>query len=1000
PVPLSYTGPVEPVTLAADVYGSSKPFPRQLNTSLLSQDKRGFGLKLLNLFPVEYIPSKGTLSYYRQITVKVWFKPGPMRLRFRGAKQTDQDDLRGLVENQKTLATYPASIPRKLSSAVTGAANLLDPGQNYQYVIITNEALRNSAFQDLIAHKQSRGITATIVTTEWIYANYDGTRPDGVVDNQTKIRDFIIDAYHNWETEYVLLGGYTGIIPARLFWVQDAPNHPYYVTQMPSDMYYGCLDGTFDNDADGFYGEPTDGPGGGEVDLFHEVYVGRAPVENATEAANFVTKTLAYANSSDEYLHVATMMGEYLGFGGVADYAKPSMEEIRLGSDSHGYTTMGFENSPSSQFFVTDYTEIPDCTGRPPTLYDGTDESWSKADLINFLNNGNCGYSGTHILNHLGHANFTYSMKMYTSDIPSLTNEKYFFAYSQGCMAGGFDTRNSFAEQITAGRYGAFAVIMNARYGWGLRNSTNGASQRFNRPFWHGVLNQKLVQLGKANAYSKEFNSTHISDNCMRWCYYELNLFGDPETSLKTGADGIQYETHTIDDDSNGSSRGDGDMRVEPGETIEMPVTLRNLSSNPVHNARTVLSSSDSYVTIIRSNQSFGDIPATGTATSVTGSLFTVDSSCPDAHVILFQLAIYSDEGTWTSTFTVQVHRDPDITVAPMPLAVTVPRGGTASRLLAIGNMGVTNLNFNTAFHAVYTNSNPQATGSGGPDTYGYTWKDSDAAGGPSYNWVEINSIGTPVSLAYQYAEIFLPFPFSFYGLEKTKMRITSYGYLTFGKDSADMWADPIPNTAAPNDLVAPFWYYLDPAKGGCVYYYHDASQSRFIVEYDAVAHYDSSGSPETFQVILYPSGAILFQYKSLSSPQYATVGIENSFGTDGLQVVRKRAYLHNGLAVLIQPPPDWLSVNPTSGTVAPGQVRNLTASFDATGLAGGSYEGNLVVLSDDPDSPQVIVPVTMTVGGEGSHTITASASDHGRIKPSGQVRMNGGENAIFTITP
>jgi hypothetical protein len=93
-------------------------------------------------------------------------------------------------------------------------------------VIITNNPLYNAPglynFQALVDNKVGRGITATIVTTEWIYANYDGTRPDGGTDQQTKIRNFIIDYRLNHNTEYVLLGGYNGIVPARLFWVQAA----------------------------------------------------------------------------------------------------------------------------------------------------------------------------------------------------------------------------------------------------------------------------------------------------------------------------------------------------------------------------------------------------------------------------------------------------------------------------------------------------------------------------------------------------------------------------------------------------------------------------------------------------------------------------------------------------------------------------------------------------------------------------------------------------------
>jgi len=73
------------------------------------------------------------------------------------------------------------------------------------------------------------------------------------------------------------------------------------------------------------------------------VYVGRASAENENEISNFIYKTLAYENapSSSPFLRNALTVGEHLGFGGVSEYAKSSMEEIRLGSDSHGYSTEG-----------------------------------------------------------------------------------------------------------------------------------------------------------------------------------------------------------------------------------------------------------------------------------------------------------------------------------------------------------------------------------------------------------------------------------------------------------------------------------------------------------------------------------------------------------------------------------------------------------------------------------------------------------------------------------
>ncbi len=42
-----------------------------------------------------------------------------------------------------------------------------------------------------------------------------------------------------------------------------------------------------------------------------------------------------------------------------------------------------------------------------------------------------------------------------------------------------------------------------------------------------------------------------------------------------------------------------------------------------------------------------------------------------------------------------------------------------------------------------------------------------------------------------------------------------------------------------------------------------------------------------TFQAILYPNGTIVFQYlEMIGDLTSATVGIENTTGTDGLQVV------------------------------------------------------------------------------------------------------------------
>ena len=515
PHPLSYTGPVAATAPNPAIYSQMR-WPGYDYEEVTAQSKRGHSMYTLNLFPVQYAPATRLVSYAGTIRVEIELidaaEPGVVR-------PTDETraELASAVDNPGALATYP----ERVELAGDGdPAPVLPPGGPYDFVIITPAALEAAPgpmnFQALRDLRTSQGHPATIITTEWIYANYGGTRPDGGTDNQTRIRNFLTEAYTYWGTQYVLLAGTHSLVPARHFYVYGGG----YTDQMPVDMYYGCVEPaacTFDGNANGLYGEPTDGTGGGDVDLVGEMFVGRAPVENATEISNFVSKTVAYDSSYGDNLKRITMLGEYLGFGGISEYAKPSMEQIRLGSSADGYTTVGFENHTQPDLFDFDTST---------NLYD-MDYSWPAGDLLALMN------SGIPVFNHLGHSNQTYCAKLYTSDLAALTNNEFFFMYSQGCEPGWFDTPDCFAEVLTSMNKGAYAAIMNARYGWGQFNSTDGPSQRFDRQFWDAVLDERFFEVGRANQDSKEDNLWDINGDCIRWCYYELNLFGDPTQAFR-----------------------------------------------------------------------------------------------------------------------------------------------------------------------------------------------------------------------------------------------------------------------------------------------------------------------------------------------------------------------------------------------------------------------------------------------------------------------------------
>jgi hypothetical protein len=567
PYTLNYDGQTARTEPNPAIYNQATPWPGMNNEQTAVYSKRGYQLFVLNLFPVQYVPATGRITYTTKMRVEIEladsFETNVLR-----PSETTKSALKRRVDNPSVLDSYDAETG---SVKKLGGVSALPGGGPYEYVIITNQTLEGASgpwnFQALRDAKIARGVTATIVTTEWIYANYDGSKPSGGMDNQTRIRNFLIDAYQTWGTQFVLLGGTNAIVPARLFWVDSLASETGY---MPVDMYYGCVEPaacTFDFDADNNYGEPTDGVGGGDVDLYAEIFVGRAAVQDASELANFIRKTLAYSSTYSDYLPRISMVGEYLGFGGVSDYATESMEQIRLGGTYDGYFTYGFENHTRPDFY--DFNTSTN-------LYDAPGYDWPKSELIGLMN------QGVHIFNHLGHADYTYNMKLYTSDLPSLSNDDYFFAYSQGCMPGGFDTTDCFAEVLTTMEHGAFAAVMNARYGWGTLDSTDGPSQRFARQFWDAALGEDKLEIGKANQDSKEDNLWDINGSCIRWCYYELTLFGDPQQEFR-----FEEFCEWITIDPNEGTIG-------PGESSEVNVTFDAMDLSPgAYEAEIIISSND-----------------------------------------------------------------------------------------------------------------------------------------------------------------------------------------------------------------------------------------------------------------------------------------------------------------------------------------------------------------------------------------------------------------------
>src|SRR5678815_2164699 len=270
----------------------------------------------------------------------------------------------------------------------------------------------------------------------------------------------------------------------------------------------------------------------------------------------------------------------------------------------------------------------------------------------------------------------------------------------------------------------------------------------------------------------------------------------------------------------------------------------------------------------------------------------------------------------------------------------------------------------------------PAILGSGGPDLFGYRWKDSDEPGGPTFAWTDISGIGTPITSLTGDDQIALNLPigftFPFYTGSFTKLNVNTNGWLSFtnttASGSAAFTNQPLPNsgTGVPENLIAAFWDDLDFRGAVHAWYYNDGT--RFIVQFNNVdRHSTTAPSPAhlTFQAIFYPNGRIVLQYLTMPGIlNEATIGQQNSSRNDGLQVVFNSAYVHDNLAVEFRAPVDFLSLSPTSGTIPAGGSANIDVRIDASALIGGDYPAAIDLSTNDPARGLITVPLSLHVTG------------------------------------
>ncbi len=317
------------------------------------------------------------------------------------------------------------------------------------------------------------------------------------------------------------------------------------------------------------------------------------------------------------------------------------------------------------------------------------------------------------------------------------------------------------------------------------------------------------------------------------------------------------------------------------------------------------------------------------------------------------------DESNLTIPLSATVIQPAEISVDPLELLVTVVEGNEIEDVITIYNTGIGDL----VYHISVLDNNDELDASGGPDSYGYMWIDSDDLFGPDYEWFDISTIGENTGLGGEDESIVVPLPFTFpfYEEEQTEVRLSTNGYLTFGENGEEHVNRGIPRSGEPNNIIAPFWDDL-LGREGVVYGYHDTDQGRFILQYTNWQYQYMQGRVN-FQVQLYENGDIYFYYNDLTGDlTSSTVGIEDATGQTGLQIAYNEPYLHDYLAIRIYKSVPWIELEPSEGTISAGESEEIIFSFHSSELPAGTYLATAVIASNDPGTSELAVPITLTV--------------------------------------
>ncbi|UCE02410.1 MAG: VCBS repeat-containing protein [Candidatus Latescibacterota bacterium] len=389
-------------------------------------------------------------------------------------------------------------------------------GSPVEMLILTHDALQ-SAFQEYADARTAVGVPTVVRTVEWVEQNY----PHGA-DLQETLRLFVRDAYELWGVRYLLLGGDTQVIPAR--YAYSTYTQP--PTEVPTDLYYACLDRDWNADGDALWGEAMDfGIEGDNADLAPEVAVGRLPVVDPTQVDLLLAKLDTYTSPAlldyqDRLLFLAEVLWP-------ANYSGGTI--LKHGADG-AERLIALNDLDDGSWDLSKLYEAP-------AGYAGA-ETLTRDAAIDSIN------SGHGMVVHIGHG-FRYTMSLGDFSLTnvhasSLTNsQRPFFLAMLNCTASAFDFP-CLAEQFLLSPDGGAVGVVGAS-----REAFPDGSQLYLEEFFERIFADPHMAAGPALDEARlGLVGQTLLDTVTRWTTLITAYLGDPSLHIWRNAPSVPTVTH------------------------------------------------------------------------------------------------------------------------------------------------------------------------------------------------------------------------------------------------------------------------------------------------------------------------------------------------------------------------------------------------------------------------------------------------------------------------